>query len=207
MSKVLRIAVFAVAVAIAAAGCGKKQDTAPAVVTAQVTLSRPKVALGSPVEVTYKFTVAANAPALGARKVFVHFLDADEELMWTDDHDPATPTTEWKPGQTIEYTRTMFVPSYPYVGAAKIVAGLYTPGSNDRLKLSNEDRGGPVLQGRRLRVDAADREHLRDLQGRLASGGSGGRRRDAHGMAVDQEGSDARVPQPEARRHLVPAGR
>jgi hypothetical protein len=107
----------------------------------QVALSRPKVALGSPVEVTYKFTVAQNAPGLGQRRVFVHFLDADEELMWTDDHDPPTPTSQWKPGQTIEYTRSMFIPSYPYVGAAKVVAGLYTPGQPDRVKLSNEDRG------------------------------------------------------------------
>ncbi|OFW38227.1 MAG: hypothetical protein A3J29_15765 [Acidobacteria bacterium RIFCSPLOWO2_12_FULL_67_14b] len=107
--------------------------------TLQVSLSRSKVALGSPVEVTYKFTVAQNAPNLGARRVFVHFLDADEELMWTDDHDPPTPPAEWKPGQTIEYTRTMFVPSYPYVGAAQVVAGLYS--EKDRLKLSNEDRG------------------------------------------------------------------
>ncbi len=92
-------------------------------------------------EVTYKFTVAPNAPSLGPRRVFAHFLDADDELMWTDDHDPPTPSTEWKPGQTIEYTRSMFIPSYPYIGAAKVVAGVYTPGSNERLKLSNEDRG------------------------------------------------------------------
>lgn len=122
-------------------GCGRKEDTAPAVGQVQVSLSRNKVALGSPVEVSYKFTLAPDAPGLGTRRVFVHFLDADEEMMWTDDHDPPTPTTEWKPGQTVEYTRTMFVPSYPYVGAAKIVAGLYTAGSNERLKLSNEDRG------------------------------------------------------------------
>ncbi len=130
-----------VAIAAVMAGCSKAQDTTPAVATMQVTLSRPKVALGSPVEVTYKFTVAQNAPNLGQRRVFVHFLDADEELMWTDDHDPPTPTSEWKPGQTIEYTRTMFIPSYPYVGAAKIAAGMYTPGNNERLKLANEDRG------------------------------------------------------------------
>jgi hypothetical protein len=123
------------------AGCSKAQDTTPAVAAMQVTLSRPKVALGSPVEVTYKFTVAQNAPNLGNRRVFVHFLDADEELMWTDDHDPPTPTSQWKPGQTVEYTRTMFIPSYPYVGAAKIAAGLYTPGNNERVKLSNDDRG------------------------------------------------------------------
>ena len=124
-----------------AAGCGKAEDTTPPVATAQVTLSRPKVALGSPVEVTYKFTVLPNAPSLGQRRVFVHFLDADEELMWTDDHDPPTPTSDWKPGQSVEYTRTMFIPSYPYVGAAKVVTGLYSPGNNERLKLSNEDRG------------------------------------------------------------------
>ena len=127
------------AMAVMVAGCNKTEDTTPPVGSIQVSLSRPKAALGSPVEVTYKFTVAQNAPGLGQRRVFVHFLDADEELMWTDDHDPPTPTSEWKPGQTIEYTRTMFIPSYPYVGAAKVVAGLYS--QNDRLKLSNEDRG------------------------------------------------------------------
>lgn len=127
--------------AVTLAGCGEAEDTAPPVGTIQVSLSRPKLALGSPVEVTYKFTVAPNAPSLGQRRVFSHFLDADEELMWTDDHDPPTPTADWKPGQTIEYTRSMFIPSYPYVGAAKIVAGVYSPDTNERLKLSNEDRG------------------------------------------------------------------
>ena len=127
--------------AVTLAACGKAEDTTPAVGTLQVSLSRPKVALASPVEVTYKFTTEANAPNLGTRRVFVHFLDADDELMWTDDHEPPTPTTEWKAGQTVEYTRTMFTPSYPYVGAAKVVAGLYAPGNNERLKLSNEDRG------------------------------------------------------------------
>ena len=139
--KGMRTACVLAALAVTLAGCGEAEDTAPPVGNLQVSLNRPKVALGSPVEVTYKFTVAADAPSLGQRRVFAHFLDADDELMWTDDHDPPTPSTEWKPGQTIEYTRSMFIPSYPYVGAAKIVAGLYAPGSNDRLKLSNEDRG------------------------------------------------------------------
>ena len=129
------------ALAVTLASCGEAEDTTPPAANLQVSLSRPKVALGSPVEVTYKITVLPNAPAFGQRRVFAHFLDADDELMWTDDHDPPTPSTGWKPGQTIEYTRSMFIPSYPYVGAAKIVGGLYTPGSNDRVKLSNEDRG------------------------------------------------------------------
>jgi len=141
MVRSLRTAAVLTTLAVTLAACGKAEDTTPPVGTLQVSLSRPKVALGSPVEVTYKFVAAAGAPGLGVRRVFVHFLDADEELMWTDDHEPPTPTTEWKPGQSMEYKRTMLVPSYPYVGAAKVVAGIYTPGSNDRLKLSNEDRG------------------------------------------------------------------
>ena len=136
-----RTAAVLTTLAVTLAACGKAEDTTPPVGTLQVSLSRPKVAIGSPVEVTYKFTPAANASNLGMRRLFVHFLDADDELMWTDDHEPPTPTTEWKAGQTVEYTRTMFVPTYPYVGAAKVVAGLYAPGNNDRLKLSNEDRG------------------------------------------------------------------
>jgi hypothetical protein len=127
--------------ALTLAACREAEDTTPPVASLQVSLSRPKIALGSPAEVTYKFTVAPDAPNLGQRRVFVHFLDADEELMWTDDHYPPTPTSEWKPGQTIEYTRSMFIPTYPYVGAAKIAAGVYSPGNNERLKLSNEDRG------------------------------------------------------------------
>ena len=137
----LVLACVVMAAAVSAAACGEKEDTTPPIGSIQVSLSRPKVALGSPVEVTYKFTLAPNAPSLGQRRVFVHFLDADEELMWTDDHDPPTPTSEWKPGQTIEYTRTMFIPSYPYVGAAKIAAGMYATNTNERLKFSNEDRG------------------------------------------------------------------
>ena len=49
------------AMAVSLAACGKAKDTAPAVAGMQVTLSRSKVALGSPVEVTYKFTVAQTA--------------------------------------------------------------------------------------------------------------------------------------------------
>ncbi len=141
MSSELRAAAVLTALTVGLAGCGRAEDPTPPVGNLQVSLSRPKVALGSPVEVTYRFTVDTTAPNLGTRRVFAHFLDADDELMWTDDHDPPTPSSSWTPGQTIEYTRTMFVPSYPYVGAAKVVAGLYSAGANERLKLSNEDRG------------------------------------------------------------------
>ncbi len=131
-----------VALGLTAAACGSKEDTAPVQGSLGVTLSRPRVALGSPVEITYKFTVAGDAGAFGTRKVFVHFLDADGEQMWTDDHDPPTPTSAWKPGQTIEYTRTMFAPVYPYVGPTRVVAGLYDAANGDRIRLSGTEAGG-----------------------------------------------------------------
>lgn len=129
------------ALAVTLCACGEPEDTAPPIGTIQVSLDRATVALGSLVEVTYRFTMAPGAPSLGPRRVFAHFLGADDQMMWTDDHDPPVPTAEWKAGQTIEYTRSMFIPTHPSVGAATIVAGLYTPGSNERLKLSNADRG------------------------------------------------------------------
>ena len=65
---------------------------------------------------TYRFQVADGATFDGNYRVMVHFVDADGDLMWTDDHDPPIPTSQWKPGQTIEYTRTMFLPGVPVSG-------------------------------------------------------------------------------------------
>ncbi len=130
----------------AAISCASGDDTGPAVASVEAAVSRPRVALGSPMEVTYRFHVAPDAAPLGERRVFAHFVDADEELMWTDDHEPPTPTRGWKPGQTVEYTRTVFVPIYPYVGAAKLIVGLYDTATKERLKLSQADRGDRSYQ-------------------------------------------------------------
>jgi hypothetical protein len=128
--------------AVSAAACGGSEPVAPAVATPSVTFSRTRAALGSPVDVTYRFQVAADAQAFTQDyKVFVHFLDADEERMWTDDHDPPVPTTQWKPGQVIEYTRTLFIPVYPYVGDATVRLGLYSARDQSRLTLGGKDMG------------------------------------------------------------------
>ncbi|MEZ5420146.1 MAG: hypothetical protein R2708_22770 [Vicinamibacterales bacterium] len=140
------LVVAAAALGLMAAACGSQEDAAPVQGTMSVALSRPRVALGSPVEITYKFTIAPDAGSLGARKVFVHFLDADGEQMWTDDHDPPTPTESWSPGQAVEYTRTVFAPVYPYVGPARIVAGLYDTSNGNRVRLGGTDVGGRAYE-------------------------------------------------------------
>lgn len=124
------------------AACGPKEDNAPPVATPAFSASRSRAALGSPVDLTYRFTVATNAPAFDKDyRVLVHFVDSDGELMWTDDHAPVKPTTEWRAGETIEYTHTMFIPVYPYMGQTSIRVGLYDPETGERLPLAGQSDG------------------------------------------------------------------
>ena len=126
----------------AAAACSGEADTAPPVAAPSVTLNKTAPAIGTPVEITYRFVVAPDAPPVAEEYwVFAHFLDSDGELMWTDDHQPPTPVRQWKPGATIEYTRPMFVPKFPYVGQARIQIGLFAPASGERLPLAGRTEG------------------------------------------------------------------
>jgi len=123
-------------VALSVASCSGKPDNEPAVATPSLTFSRDRVPINSAVTLTYKFVVAADAKFAKDYYVFVHVLDTDGEQMWTDEHLPPTPTSQWKPGQTIEYKRTIFVPTYPYIGEAVVRLGLYDRETNTRLVLN-----------------------------------------------------------------------
>lgn len=124
-----------------AAACGGNEEAAPPVATPTVTLNHPQAPAGSPLDITYKFVVADNARFEEDYRVFVHVIDVDEEFMWDADHDPAVPTTQWKPGQTVEYTRTIFVPVFPYVGEATIQIGLHSKADGHRLPLNGDAAG------------------------------------------------------------------
>jgi hypothetical protein len=131
-----------VVLAIVASACGRSEDTAAPVATPTVTLARPEASIGSPLEMKYTFAVESDAPAFAEDYwVFVHFLDADGELMWTDDHQPPTPTRQWKPGQVVEYERTMFVPKFPYTGQTLVELGLFSRQTNQRLPLKGDTSG------------------------------------------------------------------
>jgi hypothetical protein len=130
------------AVALAAAGaCGGDQAEEPPVAAPALTLSRSQVAIGSPLRLTYRFDVAEGAKIDGDYWVFVHVLDNEGEQLWTDDHVPPVPTSQWQGGQKVEYTRTVFVQNYPYIGPAVIRVGLYSQETGRRLPLSGEDQG------------------------------------------------------------------
>jgi hypothetical protein len=131
-----------IVIASCAMACSSADDNAGPIATPSVTLGTQAAAIGSPIEMRYRFAVAADAPAITEDYwVFVHFLDTDGELMWTDDHEPSPPVRQWKPGSTVEYARTMFIPKFPYVGATRVEVGLYSPASGERLPMTGQTRG------------------------------------------------------------------
>jgi hypothetical protein len=135
--RVLLLACAAAVVLIAGSiSCSRKTDNTPPVATPSLTFNHDKVPIGSPVRLTYKFVVAPDAKFDTDNWVFVHVLDPTGELLWTDDHQPTPPTSAWKPGQTVEYTRTVFVPNYPYIGEATVRLGLYDRTTTNRLTLN-----------------------------------------------------------------------
>lgn len=120
-------------------GCAGKPPDEPPVATPSLALNHDKVPIGSPVRLTYKFEVAPGAKIDGDYWVFVHVLDPDGEQLWTDDHLPPVSTSSWKPGQTVEYQRTVFAPNYPYIGEAVVRLGLYSPPTGRRLTLGGQE--------------------------------------------------------------------
>lgn len=131
------------------AGC-HKADTTPPVATVTVTPAKPRVSSGAPIDMTYTFAVAPGASISADYRVFVHVLAADGQTLWNDDHEPAVPTSRWKPGQTVQYTRTTFVPAGLHADSAVVEVGLYK--DNDRLPLQGPDATSADGSSRSYRV-------------------------------------------------------
>jgi hypothetical protein len=146
----LGLAVLVLASSLSA--CRKKEAPAPPMATPSVTLSHDKTPLGSPIDITYKFVVANDAKFGEDLRVMVHVVDADEELIFAFDHNPPVPTTQWKPGQTVEYTKTVFVPIYPYVGEATIQVGLHSTTTQKRVTLAGDDAGQRAYKVAKLQL-------------------------------------------------------
>lgn len=144
-------AVLAVAGVLAPVACSRTDDAAP-VATVSVTNDRARRPIGSPLEITYRFQVGEDAID-GDYTVFVHLVNADGQQIWNDDHAPSVPTSQWKPGETIEYTRTRFLPALLHPGDATLEVGLYRDG--ERL---------PLAAGRQPRSPGSRAYPVADLQ-------------------------------------------
>jgi hypothetical protein len=143
---------LAVVSVAAGTACRKKEPVTPPLATPTVTLSHDRAPLGSPIDITYRFVPTSDAHFTEDLRVMVHVVDSDEEMIFNFDHSPPTPTTQWKAGQPIEYTRTEFIPVYPYVGEASIQVGLYSTTTQKRVALTGEDAGQKAYKVARLQL-------------------------------------------------------
>jgi hypothetical protein len=133
MSRVPSVAAAGLLACMAGLSACSAEEQLPPVATAALTLSKDRVPLGGPLDLTYRFEPTAAID--GDYRVFVHVESPDGTMMWTDDHDPQPATSAWRVGEPIEYTRTVFVPLFPYLGEAKIRMGLHK--GSDRLTLTS----------------------------------------------------------------------
>lgn len=140
---------MAVAAAVGSGACHRAERATP-VATVSVTPARTRVPIGAPFDLTYTFQPTDAAAIKGDYMVFVHALAADGTVLWNDDHAPAVPTSQWKAGQPVTYTRTTFVPSLPHPGDVTIEVGVYRDG--DRLALQSSDTVERDLAAREYRV-------------------------------------------------------
>ena len=142
----------ALALGIAVSACTAPPPPDP-IASVKVTLDRNEVVLGSVVGMSFQFSILEEHVGLTEDyRVFVHFVDADGEVMWTDDHNPPQPTSNWIPGQIVEYDRKVFLPMYPYIGTATIRVGLYSANGGERLALVGDDDGSLSYTGGTLEL-------------------------------------------------------
>lgn len=145
---------FAVLVALAVPLVGGCSQPPPPVAVPSLSVDRTSVPLGGPLELSMRFDTAPGLEPLAEDyRVFVHFLSSDGELLWTEDHDPAVPTSRWRPGDTIEYTRSVTIPTYPYLGEVTLAVGIYEPKTGERLPLGGEDIGQTAYRVATLQIE------------------------------------------------------
>ena len=140
---------------VAGSACAHK-DTAPALATPRLSFAKAQVQVGSPVDVTYQFDVAPNATFDADYHVLVHVEDVDGTTLWIDDFDPPTPTSQWKPGEHVEFTRTRFIPTFLELGDVTVRLGLYR--GDVRLPLAGTDVKQRTYKVATLRLLAAPEE-------------------------------------------------
>jgi hypothetical protein len=148
--------IVAVTVMASAMGatCGER-ETAPAA-TFAIALNNSSVKAGAPLDVTYAFTATGDVRLDESYWVMAHFVAADGEILWIDDHEPPTPTAAWKPGEAVQYNRTLFVPGALPPGDVSLIVGLYSPETERRLPLSGREAEPRAYRGGTFHLEPAD---------------------------------------------------
>lgn len=154
----MRQSAVSVLLLLAGVSCGARSEPVAAI---DLELERSAAPQGAFVAAELSLTLLPAFASLDRDyRVFVHFLDPDGQLLWADDHDPPVPSSDWRRGQTLSYSRRLAIPDDAYVGEATIAVGLYHPPLGERLPLAGEHLGQLSYRGGRLTIEAAAARNL-----------------------------------------------
>lgn len=121
------------------------------------------VGSSAPFEITYRWVPGDQFESMGHDYlVFVHLVDADGNIMTQDDHTLPVPTSEWRPGNPIEYRRWFRFLDPIDVENVDLVVGLYdnegraslrgfaqpTYPTVGRLEVRHDEKVGVPLRGK-----------------------------------------------------------
>ncbi len=145
-----------------AGGCGcraARPEPPPKDVIPIARITPDRVPAGDPVSVRYQWkTGPAFGPPAGPYRAFVHFVDREGSLLFTDDHRPSPPVEEWQPDRTYAYTRIVLTREFPYAGEVTVLMGLYAAsGAGERLSLRGDPAGGRRYRTARFTLAPRDR--------------------------------------------------
>lgn len=136
------VAVLGLVALAALPACRRRKAAEVNDIVPKIEVNRARAPLGSAIEVTYTWQLEPTAKKLAQdHRAFVHFLDSHRVMLFEDDHVPVPPVGQWEPGKTYSYTRTKFIPIYPYVGDVEIRVGLEPVARGERVALKAEDAG------------------------------------------------------------------
>ena len=152
LASALAVSAAGLVAAVATDACARVPEATRPVAIPSLEINTTRPALDGVIEARFSFAVLPNIALDEDFCVFVHIVNDDGELMWTDDHDPPQPTSTWAPDTTVAYTRAMFVPRYPYLGPAAIHLGLYSRETGMRLPLLGEDVGQRTYRVQDIRL-------------------------------------------------------
>jgi hypothetical protein len=124
--------------------CGRHAPppVVPRDIRPSVTVAPSAVEAGGPVAIRYDWTLGpSEKPLEGRYRAFVHFLDDEGALLFTDDHEPVPPPAAWQRGHSYSYRRVTLTPEFPFAGVAVVVLGLYEESTGRRVSLTGDDIG------------------------------------------------------------------
>ena len=148
------------ATALGALACAPSSFYPTLPVTPTVSLEGAGDAIaGRPITLHFSWVAGGLATLARPHRVFVHFIDADGRLAFTDDHAPPVDIRQWRPGSRYEYVRRVILPDRP--GDLSIRVGLFSGSFPYKTTVTDGRSGGqgfPTVASIRVRENPAGAE-------------------------------------------------